>query len=181
MAYQNLDVKEAFRVYTGGNTVTVASTSKDGVADVMTVAWNCPYDSDEIIVILALSHTTTENILDTGKFVVAIPEALQKEQILKVGSMHGRDCGDKFTASGVEYELSQKYSFKVLKNCLAYFECTLSDKELLKKTGICMGHVENLYVRAGLWNEEFHNFKEGAKLALHHVTEDQFLSGGKDA
>ena len=25
-----------------------------------------------------------------------------------------------------------------------------------------------------MWNEEFHNFKEGAKLALHHVTEDQF-------
>ena len=181
MGYQKVDVSEAFRVYTGGGTVTVATTSEQGVSDIMTAAWNCPFDASEILVVLASTHTTTENILKTSKFVVAIPEASQKEQILNVGSVHGRDCGDKFAATGVPFELSEKLQIMVLPNCLAYFECELADKELLAKTGICMGHVINLYVREGLWNEEEHSFAKGAKLSLHHVTEDKFLTGGAEA
>lgn len=179
--YQNLDVNEAFRVFTGGSTVTVSSVSKDGVSDVMTAAWNCPFDSSELIVVLASTHTTTENIINTGKYVIAIPHRDQKEDILKVGSLHGRDCGDKFDATGVSFELSQMLKLKVISNCLAYFECELLDKDLLEKKGICLGKVLNLYVQEGLWNHSEHNFANGAKLSLHHVTEDKFLSGGIDA
>ena len=138
--YQNLDVAEAFRVFTGGATVTVASVSKEGVSDVMTAAWNCPFDSSEIIVVLSTTHTTTENIYNTEKF-----------------------------------------KLKVIPNCLAYFECELVDKDLLEKKGICLGRVVNLYVKEGLWNQSEHNFSNGAKLSLHHVTEDKFLSGGTEA
>lgn len=181
MTYQKVDISQAFRVFTGGSTVTVASTSAAGVSDIMTAAWNCPFDTDQILVVLASTHTTTENILKTSKFVVAIPDASQKDFILKVGSLHGRDCGDKFEATGVPYELSEKLQLKVIPNCLAYFECELADEQLLAKTGICMGNVINLYVREGLWDSEAHNFAKGAKLALHHVTEDKFLSGGEEA
>ncbi len=179
--YQNLDVAEAFRVFTGGATVTVASVSKEGVSDVMTAAWNCPFDSSEIIVVLSTTHTTTENIYNTGKYVVAIPSCEQKNDILKVGALHGRECGDKFSATGVPFELSEKFKLKVIPNCLAYFECELVDKDLLEKKGICLGRVVNLYVKEGLWNQSEHNFSNGAKLSLHHVTEDKFLSGGTEA
>ncbi len=181
MFYQKVDTSQAFRIFTGGSTVTVSSKSISGVSDIMTAAWNCPFDADQILVVLASTHTTTENILKTSKFVVAIPEVSQKALILKVGSIHGRDCGDKFEATGVPYEVSEKLQLKVIPNCLAYFECELADQQLLANTGICMGNVINLYVREGLWDNKEHNFAKGAKLALHHVTEDKFITGGEDA
>ena len=94
--YKKLPPGAANRLTCGGQMVTVATSSKEGVGDIMTAAWNTPYDSDQVLVVLDRGHTTTKNIIETGKFVVAIPHEGQIADINRVGSIHGRDSGDKF-------------------------------------------------------------------------------------
>lgn len=176
--YQTITTRAANRLTSGGQIITVATTSKDGVADVMTAAWNCPYDSDQVLVVLDLGHTTTKNILETGKFVVAIPSNKQIYTINKVGSAHGRDTGDKFVWAKADSEVSPTLGIKVLKDCLAYIECELTNASVLEQTGVCLGKAVNIYVKEGLWDDVNSSFAEGLKQAVHYIKEDQYLSGG---
>ena len=93
--YKTLITRDVSRLVGGGQVVNVSTLSKDGVGDVMSAAWNTAYDSDMLLVVLDLGHTTTRNIRDTGKFVVSIPSIEQISEVYKVGSEHGRITGDK--------------------------------------------------------------------------------------
>ena len=54
--YKKLTPRAANRLTSGGQIVTVATTSKEGVADIMTAAWNTPYDRDRKSTRLNSSH-----------------------------------------------------------------------------------------------------------------------------
>ncbi len=174
--YIKIPVTSAARITTGGPLVTIASESKDGVADVMTAAWNCPYDRDQVLVVLDLGHTTVRNILDTGRFVLGIPDKSQVKQTLIVGSAHGRDTGDKFEKYALPFKKSAKLGIKVLPDQLAYAECELADRETFEKTGVLIGKAVNLYVRDSMWNAEEECFLDGAHHTLHHLKDNVFLS-----
>ena len=62
--YKKLTPRAANRLTSGGQIVTVATTSKEGVADIMTAAWNTPYDSDQVLVVLDRSHDDEEHYRD---------------------------------------------------------------------------------------------------------------------
>ncbi len=90
--YKNIELNHAYRAFTGGPMICIFTKSKDGVPDGMSAAWNCPFDTDELILVLDKGHTTAENIRNGSKIVVAIPSSNQIPEILKLGSVHGRDC-----------------------------------------------------------------------------------------
>lgn len=50
--YRELPVEEAYHIQTGGPLIMIASVSEDGTADVMTAAWNAPFDTDQPLVVL---------------------------------------------------------------------------------------------------------------------------------
>ena len=50
--YEKIPVKSANRLLCGGQIINVSSVSAEGIPDVMTAAWNCPFDSDEVLVVL---------------------------------------------------------------------------------------------------------------------------------
>lgn len=175
--YKSIPERCAARVLSGGPIVTVSSQSSDGVADIMTAAWNCPFDSNIVQVTLDLGHTTSENIKNTGKFVLGIPSKDQVEEIMKAGSVHGRDVGDKFDKLSIPYEFSEKLGLKVLRDQLAYIECELFDFDIFAKSGICLGKAVSLYVQDKEWNDSEECFLDGAKHTLHHVKDNIFLCG----
>ena len=176
---KQIETRAANRLTCGGQIVNVSSVSKEGVADVMTAAWNTPYDSDQVLVVLALGHTTTQNILDTGKFVVTIPHEGQIFEINKVGSIHGRDCGDKFEWAGITPERSAKLGYKIMPDPLAVIECELIDKETFAKTGVCLGKAISISVQEELWDAEKASFAAGFARTLHYITADAYYVGGK--
>ena len=177
--YINISEKAVSRLMSGGQIVTVSSVSKDGVADVMTAAWNTPFDSNMALVVLDLGHTTTRNILDTGKFVIGIPQKDQIKAINAVGSVHGRDCGDKFEYTKTPKEKSEKLGISVIPDQLAYIECELADKETFEKTGVCIGKAVNVYVQDRLWDTDHDSFAEGFKETLHYVSENKYYVEGR--
>lgn len=176
--YKTLVPRDASRLVGGGQIVTVASVSKEGVPDCMTAAWNTAYDSDQVLVVLDLGHTTTRNILDTGKFVVGIPDESLVKEILKVGSEHGRVTGDKFKWVGIAPEKSAKLGIDVIPGQMAYIECELGDKDVFEKTGVAIGKAVNITVKEELWDDESSSFGKGYQHNLHYVSGEVFCTGG---
>lgn len=176
---KQIETRAANRLTSGGQIVNVSTVSKEGVADVMTAAWNTPYDSDQVLVVLAKEHTTTRNIIETGKFVVTIPHEGQIEAINKVGSIHGRDSGDKFEWAGITPEVSAKLGFKIMPDPLACIECELLDRETLVKTGVCIGRAISISVQEGLWDAEKSSFAAGFSRTLHYITESAYYTNGR--
>lgn len=175
--FKKIDNALAYRVYTGGPIINVFSISKDGVFDGMTAAWNCPFDTDELIVVIDKGHTTTQNILDTGKLVLAIPCENNLRDLLKLGSSHGRDNKNKI--SEVVTEKTANFEYPILKGSLAYFECVLNDKALFADKGICLAKVEHVYVEKSLWDDMEDAFVPGCFETLSHVKGATFSKGGK--
>ena len=178
--YKKINNRAANRLLCGGQIINISSVSDDGVSDVMTAAWNCPFDADQVLVVLDRGHTTTANIADNGKFVISIPSEADIAVINRVGSVHGRDVGDKFEWAGVSSEKSEVLGLKVLPNALAYIECELAEKDVLDKTGVCIGKVVNIYVKDGLWNDEESHFAEGMKLTISYVHEGLYRINGRE-
>lgn len=176
--YLKIAPELAYRVMTGGPVINISTKSASGVSDVMTAAWNCPFDGGEMLAVLDRGHTTSANILATGKYVISIPSLEQKELVLKAGSKHGRDCGDKFEALGLPSEVSQEWGLKVIAGSMAYIECELCDRDLFAATGILRGKVKNVYVQEEMWNKAAENFDPGCRHTLHHVSSAIFVSGG---
>lgn len=177
--YLKLAPELAYHVMTGGPVINLASQSAEGVSDVMTAAWNCPFDTAEMLAVLDRGHTTSANILATGKYVISLPSLEQKALLLRAGSRHGRDCGDKFEALGIPAERSQLFGLKVIAGSLAYIECELCDRGLFAATGILRGTVKNLYVQEDMWNKQNDTFDPGCMHTVHHVSGEIFVSGGK--
>lgn len=175
--YTKIDVKNAYRVFTGGPLVTISTLSAEGTADIMTAAWSCPFDSDELLLVLSTEHTTSENIRNGSKIVVALPSKEQVNEALKAGSVHGRDVGDKFKAQSLESVESELFKIPSLKNALAYFEGECSDLNLFKDKGICLLKVKNVYARTDMWNAAEENFNPGCFNTMHHVSSGIFASG----
>lgn len=178
--YKNLPARAANRLLCGGQIINVSSVSAEGVYDVMTAAWNCPYDADQVLVVLDKGHTTTANIIADGRFVISVPSERDIQVINKVGSAHGRDTGDKFAWAGITPETSEKLGLKVIPGALAYIECELLDAEVLRKTGICLGTAVNVYVKEELWDENGSHFAEGMKHTMSYVHEGLYRVNGRE-
>ncbi|MGN0915799.1 MAG: flavin reductase family protein [Succinivibrio sp.] len=177
--YKTIETKLAYRAFAGGPIVNLFSKDENGVADGMTAAWNCPFDVDVLLVVIDKGHTTYENILKTGKVVISLPNADQIPQLLSLGSVHGRDVGNKLEKQNINVEKSKSYGFDVMSDALAYFECTLDDKALFEDKGILLARVENVYVKEDLWSDSEESFNPGCLNTLHHVSGGSFSTGGK--
>jgi flavin reductase (DIM6/NTAB) family NADH-FMN oxidoreductase RutF len=177
--YIDLIPRDVSRIVGGGQVVNVSTISKDGVPDVMSAAWNTAFDSDKLLVVLDLGHTTTKNIIETGRFVVGVPSAEQVKEVFKVGSAHGRDTGDKFKWAGIEAETSRTLKIPVIPGEMAYIECELMEPEVFKKTGVAIGKAVGVYAREDLWDNATSSFGEGFKHVMHYINESSYYADGK--
>ena len=177
--YKQLDPNFAYRVFTGGPLITIFTKNEKDIPDGMTAAWSCPYDPDVLLLVLDKDHTTSENIRHNGKLVVAIPSADQKDIALTLGSVHGRDVGNKLQIKRIDTELSKSFEYPVIKDALAYFECVCEDAALFAEKGICLAKVKNVYVLEEMWDDANEHFVPGCTHTLQHVSAGNFKTGGK--
>ena len=163
----------------GGQLINVSTVSSKGVPDVMTCAWNTVYDYDQPLVVLAKEHTTTRNILDTGRYVIALPGIDALDHAYKVGSDHGCNTGDKFSFAGITPEHSLKFGIPVIPNALGYIECEILMHDLFEQTGILIGRAVSVMVKAGLFDEVQELFNPGAAKIMHYVGGECVYTDGK--
>lgn len=177
--YIELDTQKVHSIMGGGQIINVSTISKDGVPDVMTCAWNTTYDYDKPLAVLALEHTTTKNILQTGRYVIALPTKDALDTFKKVGSEHGSATGDKFKWAGITPVYSKLFHIPVIPNALAYIECELLMKDMFEKTGILVGQAKSVLVDAKAFDKVGDAFIPGVEKVVHHVDGVNFYSEGK--
>lgn len=175
--FKKIDNALAYRVFTGGPLINIYTKSEGGKFDGMTAAWSCPYDPDLLLIVLDKNHTTVENLLATKKLVIALPNEQASKDALVLGGSHGRDNPNKL--DGLDLIESENFKYPLLKNSLAYFECSLEEEYLLTSKGICLARVNNVYVSEENWDAEAEAFVPGCTKTLRHVSGATFVSGGK--
>lgn len=177
--YINIDTNYASGLVVGGPVINVFTRDLAGTADGMTAAWVCPYDPDIVLVVLDKTHTTSENIRQTGKFVVTIPSKDQLDKTLKLGSVHGRDLANKLEALNIDCTKSETLGIDVIKDALAYIECELLDKDLFVDKGICLGKAVNISVNKNFWDNAEESFNPGCFNNIRYIGAHKFMSGGE--
>ena len=148
-------------------------------ADIMTAAWNTPYDSDRVLVVLDRGHTTTKNIVETGNSWSRFRMEGQIADINRVGSIHGRDS---VTSSPGRRSLRLlKSSGSRSPDALVYIECEPSILRHLQKTGVCIGKAVNITVKEEL-DEEHSSFAAGfAKTCCTMTSEDAYYTNARSS
>jgi flavin reductase (DIM6/NTAB) family NADH-FMN oxidoreductase RutF len=175
---KELDLGLATRLINHGPVVFVSSAHGDKV-DITPVAWNMPVQKNPPMIVLEISerHFIYECIMKTGDFAVNIPGKSLSEEVVKCGSVSGRDT-DKFAMCGLNTEPGKTISSPVLKEALAVLECSLvKDEHLLTEYNMVVGEVKRAEVEEGAFDEHWLFDKEEIR-TVHHLGDKTFCFPG---
>jgi flavin reductase (DIM6/NTAB) family NADH-FMN oxidoreductase RutF len=175
---KELDLALATRLINHGPVVLVSSSHGDKV-NITTVAWNMPVQKKPPMIVLEISekHFIYECIMETGDFAVNIPGKALSEELVKCGSVSGRDA-DKFQMCGLTAEPGKAIKSPVLKEALAVLECSLvKDEHLLKEYNMVVGQVKHAEVEEGAFDEHWLFDKDEAR-TVHHLGDKTFCFPG---
>lgn len=172
----NLDF--ATRLINHGPIVMVSSLYDDKI-DVTPVAWHMPVQKKPPMVVLEIgeSHFIYECILKTGDFAINVPPVSFVEDVVKCGSVSGRDV-DKIERFKLAVVPSQKIKSPALKEALAILECALiSDEHLLKEYNMVLGEVKYAEAEESAFKEHWIFDTDEAK-TVHHLGNKTFCVPG---
>ncbi|MBI5159236.1 flavin reductase family protein [Candidatus Micrarchaeota archaeon] len=108
--------------------VLVTSADRTGRPNIVTLAWAMPVSMEPKMIAVSISpkRYSHELISDTHEFVVNIPGEELEQQMLKCGSVSGRKV-DKFEETKLTQEPAKQVKAPLIKECLASFECKMTN------------------------------------------------------
>lgn len=106
------------------NSCLITSKSKTGKPNIMTVAWITPVSAKPPLLAMSIrSERYSYNlILESGEFVVNIPNFDLIEQVLFCGRRSGREH-NKFKATSLHSQKALKVRAPAIKECIGHLEC----------------------------------------------------------
>ncbi|MFC1548886.1 flavin reductase family protein [Candidatus Omnitrophota bacterium] len=175
---KELDLGMATRLINHGPVVMVGSACGEKL-DITPVAWTMPVQKKPPVIVLEIgeNHFIYECIMKTGDFTVNIPSKALSEEIVKCGTVSGRDV-DKFEMSGLNPEPSKKIKSPSLKEAIAVLECVLiKDEHLLKEYNMVPGEVKYAEVEEAAFDEHW-LFEKDELTTVHHLGDRTFSFPG---
>jgi flavin reductase (DIM6/NTAB) family NADH-FMN oxidoreductase RutF len=177
--YISIPSSKAYRLINAGALGIICSRSSSGDYDMAPVAWLTPEENDPVTRLLLSvdrEHQTTQNIIASREFAVAIPHITQVDLVRNLGSISGSEC-DKISKFGIETINSEKICVKMPSNCIGYIECILhksiEDDEIILLIGeVIYTRVDRLAYSNRLLSEK----PEGK--AIHHIGGNSFATLG---
>ena len=109
----------------------IATYDENGTVDVMNAAWGQICDYKQIALFLDEGHKTSENILKTKAFTVALADQAHMVGADYFGIVSGHKVPDKFARSGYTAVKSKYVNAPVIEEFPLVMECELAD--VLKK------------------------------------------------
>ena len=103
----------------------VSAYDENGKVNLMNAAWGTACDTNKVLISLAKDHKTTENILKTGEFTVAMATESEVVSADFVGVVSGYDCPDKFEKTGWTASKSKKVNAPIVDQLPLALECKL--------------------------------------------------------
>ena len=171
---KEVPLQEATRLLNHGPVVLVTSLDGEKVG-ITPVAWHMPVNRKPPQIVLEISegHFIYDCIMKTGDFVVNIPSMKYAEQVVRCGSVSGRDV-DKVKTSGFTPQASREVKSPSLKEAIAVLECVLiRDEHLLKEYNMVPGAVKYAGAEEGAFDGHWLFRSDGLK-TLHHLGNKTF-------
>ncbi|MBO5606196.1 MAG: flavin reductase family protein [Acidaminococcaceae bacterium] len=109
----------------------IAAYDENGTVNVMNAAWGQICDFKQIALFLDEGHKTTENILKTKAFTVALADRDHMVAADYFGMVSGHKLPDKFARSGFTAVKSKHVNAPIIEEFPVVMECELAD--VLKK------------------------------------------------
>ena len=109
----------------------IAAYDENGTGNVMNAAWGQICDFKQIALFLDEGHKTTENILKTKAFTVALADRDHMVTADYFGMVSGHKLPDKFARSGFTAVKSKHVNAPIIEEFPVVMECELAD--VLKK------------------------------------------------
>lgn len=103
----------------------VAAYDENGKPNVMNAAWGQMCQADKVALFIDEDHKTTQNILKTKAFTVALADRAHVAEADYVGIASGNDTPDKFERSGLHEVKSEKVNAPVIQEFPIAVECEL--------------------------------------------------------
>jgi flavin reductase (DIM6/NTAB) family NADH-FMN oxidoreductase RutF len=123
---QNVDLAHASRLINHGPTVLVGS-AHDGRRNLMAAAWSMPVEfaPPRIAIVIDKKTCTRELVTASGGFAISLPGRALMDATYAVGSVSGRDVGDKFERFGVASFEGPVLGLPFAADAVAWLECRL--------------------------------------------------------
>ena len=109
----------------------IATYDENGTVDVMNAAWGQICDFKQIALFLDEEHKTSENILKSKAFTVALADQAHMVGADYFGMVSGHKAPDKFARSGYTAVKSKHVNAPIIEEFPLVMECELAD--VLKK------------------------------------------------
>lgn len=164
--FTKIDLGYSFRLLHPRPAVIIVST--DGrVVNGCTVSWITPVNVDPPIIAFSLSprRYTYELIKKSGEATVNIMGYKHARETHFVGSVSGRDVGDKLTKAGFHLRRSEYVKPPYIEEALAYMECRVVREVEFTDHNMVFCRVLNAFVKKDLFRNNL--FTEEAKILMH--------------
>lgn len=168
-----IPIPKSYRLLNYGPVVLVSS-AKGEKKNIASIAWATPLSSDPVLVGIAVyyEHFTCQLVSQSKEFVVNIPQAALKEQVLKCGSVHGFNI-DKFEKFKLTAIPASKLNVPLIAECIAHLECKVIKKVKVGDHFLFVGKVVAASANRGVLNVQgIVNLKKVK--TLHHLGGDEF-------
>lgn len=175
---QAVELAKASRLVNHGPTVLV-TTAHGGRRNIMAAAWSMPveFTPPRIAVVIDKTTFTRELVIAGGRFALNLPGRALADLTYTVGSVSGREVGDKFARYGVHSFDGPVLGLPLVEGCVAWLECRLIPEPRAQDAyDTCFGEVVSALADprvfdAGRWslrddNTELHT--------LHHLGAGNF-------
>ena len=105
----------------------VAAYDVNGKVNVMNAAWGMICNSDRIALFIDEDHKTTENLLKTKAFTVALADRAHMDVADFFGIATGNKMADKFERTGYHAVKSEFVNAPIIEEFPVVMECTLAE------------------------------------------------------
>ena len=172
----------AYRLLNHGP-VPLVSSSHGGRSNVMAAAWAMPLDFDPPKVLLVVDkNSETRQLLEaSGEFALSIPCRQLAAEVLKAGSLSGRD-GDKWAATGLENFPAEKIAAPLVAGCVAWLECRIvNEPHNQQQYDLFIGEVVAAQADPRVFSRGRWHFDHADEClrTLHHVAGGHFFATGE--
>ncbi len=196
---QPVDLAKAYRLLNHGPTVLVTAAHA-GQRNVMAAAWNMPLDFQPPKVAVVIDRSTfTRGLIDaSGCFGLSVPRASMLAEVMKAGSLSGRDLAaqglDKFEACGLHAvqpvasnfgdvagaNAAAEHGTPLVSGCLAWLLCRLlPESDMALRHDLFLAEVTAAWADPTAFSDGRWRLPADESLrSIHHVAGGAFFVTG---
>lgn len=177
-------LEKAYLLLNHGPVTLVSSASADGErSNVMAAAWAMPLDfaPPKVLVVVDKGAYTRRLMEASGEFALSIPSRRIAAQVLKAGSLSGRDVEDKWTAVGLQNFPAERVGAPLVADCVGWLECRIVEEPRNQQQyDLFIGEVVAAWSDPRVFSDgrwHFDHADEGLR-TLHYAAGGQFFVTG---